>query len=299
MGGVAGPCLPQIKHSIMIKKQLLSNTSLSLKANSFIQNKQKKVPICESDKKYDLVYILKESESNPDLKMSLRSIAQFCTFKNIWLVGYKPNWVQNVKFLKTEQTGTKWQNAMINMIAACKCNEISEDFVLMNDDFFALDYIRDWKKSLNLCLGTLEKQVLLYSAKKNKSRWQYGFEYAVDLLDSLDCKRHLNYESHLPIIFNRNKFLEMCELEPIKKFINTNKVLHRRSVYKNLYPDIDLEEPVKIRDVKISIGRDLNDAWLHSNWLSVFDNVTDNVRRYPRINKFLNSMYPTKCMFEV
>ena len=188
---------------------------------------------------------------------------------------------------------------MINMIAACQCEDISEDFVLMNDDFFALDHIRDWKKSLNLCLGTLEKQVLLYSTKRNKSRWQYGFEYAVDLLDRCDCSSHINYESHLPIIFNRHKFLEMCEKPVIKEFLTTNKVLHRRSVYKNLYPDIDLEEPAKIRDVKISIGRDLNDAWLHCNWLSVFDNVTDNIRRYPRVNKFLAAMYPTKCIFEI
>ena len=94
---------------------------------------------------------------------------------------------------------------MINMIAACQCEDISENFVLMNDDFFALDHIRDWKKSLNLCLGTLEKQILLYSTKRNKSRWQYGFEYAVDLLDKCNCNSHINYESHLPIIFNRYK----------------------------------------------------------------------------------------------
>ena len=299
MGGVAGPCLPQIRHGMMIKKQLLSNTSLSTKAKSLVENRNKIIPIYEADKQYDLVYILKEADINPDLKMSLRSVAQFCTFKNIWLVGYKPNWVQNVKFLKTEQTGTKWQNAMINMIAACECKDISEDFILMNDDFFALDYIRDWKKSLNLCLGTLEKQVLLYSTKRNKSRWQYGFEYAIDLLDKCGCNRHINYESHLPIIFNRYKFLEMCEKPVIKDFLNTPKVLHRRSVYKNLYPDLDLEEPTKIRDVKISIGRDLTDAWLHCNWLSVFDNVTENIRRYPRINKFLANMYPTKCEFEI
>ena len=83
MGGVAGPCLPQIRHGMMIKKQLLSNTSLSTKAKSLVENRNKIIPICEADKQYDLVYILKEADINPDLKMSLRSVAQFCTFKNI------------------------------------------------------------------------------------------------------------------------------------------------------------------------------------------------------------------------
>lgn len=297
MGGISN--LAVLRQNMMIRQQLLSNTALSLKCNKLIEYSKIEIPICEEDKEYDLVYILKESDSNPDLKYSLRSIDKFCTFRNIWLVGYKPNWVQNVNFLKTEQTGTKWQNAMINMLAACNCEDISENFVLMNDDFFALSAIRNWKKALNVSLGTLEKQVIIYASRKNKSKWQYGFEYAVDLLNKCNCKRHINYETHLPIIFNRHKFIEMCEIPEIQAFMRTNKVMHRRSIYKNLYPDIDLPEPTKIRDVKISIGRDLNDSWLHCDWLSVFDGVTDNIRRYPKINKFLSSLYKDKCKYEL
>ena len=36
---------------------------------------------------YDLVYILKPSEKNIDLRYSLRSVARFCNYRQIWFVG--------------------------------------------------------------------------------------------------------------------------------------------------------------------------------------------------------------------
>lgn len=297
MGGPASPALPQLQHQLLLRKRMLNNTTLSTAALNLIKDSKLSYTPFPEDKEYDLVYILKEDDYNPDLKMSLRSIDKFTSFRNIWLIGYKPTWVKNVNHLPTVQDGTKWQNAMINMLAACNCKDISDDFILMNDDFFALKPIINWKKELNLCLGLLEKAVMLYGVRKNKSRWQYGFEYVVDLLNSLNISNSFNYESHIPIIINKQKFIDMCNLPLVAEFMTTKKVLHRRSLYKNMYPDV--EEPRRIRDVKITLGRDLNDAWLQESWLSVFDNVVDNVKSYPRANKFLNEMYPDKCRFEL
>ena len=132
-----------------------------------------------------------------------------------------------------------------------------------------------------------------------KSRWKYGFDYAVELLNKLDCRSHYNYESHLPIIINKANFNQMMKLSCIKEFCQTPKVLHKRSVYKNLYPDEGLGKPRKINDVKITLNQDLTDAWLQEDWLSVFDDTVGNNRQYPRLNQFLNSMFPDKCKFEV
>jgi hypothetical protein len=43
-----------------------------------------------TNNEYDLVYIVKEEEINPELVYSLRSIEKFCTFRKIWIVGHKP-----------------------------------------------------------------------------------------------------------------------------------------------------------------------------------------------------------------
>lgn len=271
---------------------------LSEKARSFL-NPCLTTEIYKPDLELDLVYILKASENNPDIRMSLRSIAKFCNFKRIWIIGYKPSWIKNVRYIPTIQNQDKWKNSITNYLAACNCQEISDNFVLMNDDFFALKPIRNWYESLNVCLGTLDAEVKRNTNNIKKSRWKYGFDYAVELLNKSDCRSHYNYESHLPIIINKANFNQMMKLSCIKEFCQTSKVLHKRSVYKNLYPDEGLGKPRKINDVKITLNQDLTDAWLQEDWLSVFDDTVGNNRQYPRLNQFLNSMFPDKCKFEV
>lgn len=252
----------------------------------------------DDDLNYDLVYILKASECNPDLQMSLRSIAKFCNFRNVWLVGYKPSWVRNVKYIPTKQNQDKWKNSIINYTAACTNEEISDNFILMNDDFFALKPIRNWRANLNVCLGTLEEEVAKNIDNPKKSRWKYGFDYAVDLLSHLNTKHTYNYETHLPIIINKKKFLEMMNLPLIREFSATRKVLHKRSVYKNLYPEYTAAKPRIINDVKITLGQDLDDSWLKESWLSVFDDTVGNLKDFPKLNAFLYALFPDKCKFE-
>ena len=55
---------------------------------------------------------------------------------------------------------------------------------------------------------------------------------------------------------------------------------------------------IKIKDVKINLGYDFTDNYLKENWISVFDNVIGDYLKFPKINKFLNSMFPNKSNFE-
>ena len=91
----------------------------------------------------------------------------------------------------------------------------------------------------------------------------------------------------------------MMKLPIIKDFMVTRKVLHKRSIYKNLYPDSVLTNPRKIDDVKITLNQDLSDVWLREDWLSVFDDTVGNTRQYPKLNQFLSSLFSEKCKFEV
>ena len=252
----------------------------------------------DEDKQYDLVYIVKASEYNPDLQMSLRSVAKFCDYRNIWIIGYKPTWVKNTNHIATKQNQDKWKNSITNYLAACNCPEISENFILMNDDFFALKPIRNWRTSLNVCLGTLEEEVEKNKDDIKKSRWKYGFDYALDILNTLNCKNTYNYEAHLPIIINKQNFINIMNLPIIREFMTTKKVLHKRSIYKNLYPEYSTAKPKIISDVKITIEKDLDDSWLQGEWLSVFDNTVSNHKQFPVLNHFLYTLFPSKCKYE-
>lgn len=282
-----------------LKMKKYNQIALPRLAINFLNTKEKPKEVYEPDLEYDLVYILKQSDINPDLKFSLRSVEKFCNYRKLWIVGYKPNWVKNVEYLPTVQVGNKWNNSMTNIIAACNCPSISENFVLMNDDFFILENIIDWRKTFNLCLNSIDDEWKKYEKRDKPSRWQYGFLYAKEMLDQLQCEKRYNYEFHGPIIFNKEKFLKMLEIPQIDEIIKTPKCFHKRSIYKNLYPDLDLSNPKQFTDTKLKLGYDLLNMFLHESFISVFDNVVDNDTKYPRLNAFLYRMFPSKSKYEV
>jgi hypothetical protein len=82
----------------------------------------------------DFVYICKPGD-NEELRYSIRSVLYSFPDANIWLVGGKPSWYSG-NYIYVDQKHHKYANAINNLHAICDSNEISEEFVLMNDDFF-------------------------------------------------------------------------------------------------------------------------------------------------------------------
>ena len=263
--------------------------------NSLIED-AKKFPVNNTEKSdIDLVYIVRPGQLNIDLRYSLRSVSKFCKYRYIWIVGFKPDWVQNVKYLPTVQNSDKWKNSMINYTAACECPEISENFILMNDDFFAIRPIEDWIHETNVCLGKLSQFVEKFSCIEKKSKWQWGFTYATETLSKLGISTENNYEAHTPMIINKHNFLRMLGLPVIQEFKKSRKVLHKRSIYKNLYPE--LTPPRHIADVKLPLYKDLTLEYLKENWISTYDDTLRNPA-FPLINTLLFTMFNKPCKYE-
>ena len=242
----------------------------------------------------DLVYIVKESERNEDLRYSLRSIAKFLPDHKVWIVGYKPSWVQNVEYIPVKQNAGKWRNSVKNIEAACSCEEISEDFVLMNDDFFAIKPIDNLEKSIELCLGSLDKSVQKHQV--SVGTWHKAFKYVYDLLNSLHIQKpYYDYESHTPLKVNRHKMLEVLNLPQVKKFEKTGKVLHKRTLYKNYCQDKCQTIP---SDVKLSSLKDDTKTKMKvCDWISVYDNQVGDPK-FKDLNNLLHTLFPEPCLYE-
>lgn len=291
-------CKKSIIRPTALKKLKLANSNSSElhdAMNTLIED-AKKFPTNNSEKSdIDLVYIVRPGQLNIDLRYSLRSVSKFCKYRRIWIVGFKPDWVQNVKYLPTVQRSNKWKNSMVNYTAACECSEISENFIIMNDDFFALRPIEDWMYETNVCLGRLSQAVEKFSHIEKKSRWQWGFTYASEMLSGLGVSTENNHEAHVPMIINKRNFLRMLRLPVIQEFKQTRKVLHKRSIYKNLYPE--LTPPRHIEDVKLPLYKDLTLEYLKENWISTYDDTLRNPA-FPLINTLLFSMFDKPCKYE-
>ena len=244
----------------------------------------------------DLVYIVKKDEKNEDLRYSLRSVEKFVPHNKIWIVGYKPSWITNVEYLPVPQNGNKWDNYIKNILTACNCNKISKEFILMNDDFFAIKPITNLLDSINVSLGSLKEAVDKHKAKKSDSAWGKAFGYVDELLKDLNIEEpYYNYESHTPLLINKQKYLEVMNLPKVQKFMKTSKVLHKRSLYRN----IDKLNPKTLsKDVKIlQHSDDTLERIKICDWLSVYDGQIGNPS-FKELNTLLKTLFPNKCIYE-
>ena len=243
----------------------------------------------------DFVYIVKEDEYNEDLRYSLRSIAKYYPENKVWIVGYKPSWVKNVNYLPIEQSGDKWKNSINNILAACHCSDISDNFILMNDDFFMIKPLVPIEMIGNASLGILSTNI----AKKYKnmsSSWYRAFEYVRDLLKELNIPEpYYDYEVHLPLEINKKKFIEVMNLPEVQEFMQTSKILHKRTLYKNY----DKKEGICLpADVKVE--KTLDDSEKRVNicgWLSVYDNQLGSSKFY-RLTHLLQDNLSQNCIYE-
>ena len=232
----------------------------------------------------DLVYIVKKAAYNFDLLYSLRSVDEFVTgFDKVFIAGYKPFYVSGIKSIPTKQDGTKWRNALGNVIAACKSPLVSDDFVLMNDDFFAIRPVDI--QACRFSRGSLAETVKKYRSKPKNSLWEQGHIDVLDLLKQLKVRRCVDYSLHVPMILNKQKFLAMIAMPEVQAFLATDRPLMFRTLYGNLYPS----KTKKISDVKIPKTEDLSKKWTAGSWISTYDGVIRNAR-YPMLNEYLKQL---------
>lgn len=85
----------------------------------------------------DLVWICRRGP-NEELRYSMRSAIQNIEHENVWVIGSKPDWYNGPFIPVFQRNGQKYQNAKNNLTQLISTPEISNDFVLMNDDFFTL-----------------------------------------------------------------------------------------------------------------------------------------------------------------
>ena len=233
----------------------------------------------------DILYTLSKGYDGEELRYSLRSL-QNLPHDKVFIVGGKPPaWVKNVIHIPTEQTGTKWQNVPRNLKIACQDTRLSANFIYFNDDFFVMQKIKTPSKELNLHNGTMQDMIIW--ATKNGRGETYYIKGAVETCDFMcfaGVPEPLCYELHVPIVFNKKKFLKMFELPGVEKI----DVLHYRSLYGNLY----LSGGENMKDVKIA-GRNGFVPQKVGKFLSC------DCFGFYILSNYLQNLFPQKCAYEV
>lgn len=241
----------------------------------------------------DVVYLIKVDPENnsEELRYSLRSLSNL-PHGRVYIVGEKPDWVTQVTHIPVPQIQTKAENVAKNMRAAIEHSDISQDFILMNDDFFIMNSL---SRLPDLNFGTMENVIALYN-----KRYPQGSEYIdsmkrlFQLLVERGCQCPISYELHTPMVFDKQKLLQMYAQAHGRMF-------QIRTYYGNLYGDT---EGNTVPDVKIFLEPIHNNPEYNENpeeYLSRQDllSATGGAFKKGFVGRYIRAKFPDKSEYEL
>lgn len=167
----------------------------------------------------DYVYICRQGE-NEELRYSLRSLVKNAPDGRVWIVGNKPSWYAG-DFLAVKDVAGKFENIRTALLAIANHDEISEDFILMNDDFFIINKINNIP---TIHGGLLADKIEEYEKMNGSPQYLQILSDAHKYLINHGIKNPLDYDIHVPMIMNRKNLKRIAK-----------KTLAPRSVYGNMY----------------------------------------------------------------
>lgn len=223
----------------------------------------------------DIVYFVKDTDTDEELRYSLRSLKNFPHDK-VWFYGGCPKGLKpdHHVYVKQDQP-TKWANIFKMFKLACVNDKISKDFWLFNDDFFVMKPVKSGPDYYN---GSLYKRVVtLEDTHKGFTPYSQQLRYTLQELDSMGCDT-LNYALHVPMKINRKKAQEL---------VNIMDGPMIRCVYGNYFKVGGTEHS----DVKID---SLDKRYKDSDYLSTNDkSFTHGV-----VGQQIREIFNNKCKYE-
>lgn len=201
-------------------------------------------------KSLDIVYFVKESVSNEELRYSLRSVEKNLPHRKIWIYGGCPSGIKPDYHVHIRQSGNLKYDRVQNMFReVCLNDRISKNFILMNDDFFVM---QKTKRIEPVYRCTLKEHVALVKGKFGANAYSFNLLGAMEVLEKYGFTQ-LSYELHVPMVINRHKMLEVLGAFPGVHAI--------RSLYGN-YNNIGGEQTDDVKVYEIAQMFDSNSQFL-------------------------------------
>lgn len=230
--------------------------------------------------KHDVVYFVKESSANEELRYSLRSICENFSFRKAWFYGGRPSYLQPDGWVHVVQNQrTKWMRTTAMIRQICENKDITEDWWLFNDDFFVL------RKTEGI-EAPYYRDIYRHIVRIEDRHLQRATAYTQELrrlaatLERRGCTVR-NYALHMPILINKEKALATLDaFQDCPMF---------RSLYGN-YNDIGGTE---IQDCKIAGLDRLPEAD------AIFMSTDDNSFAYGRAGAFIREKFREPCKYEL
>lgn len=211
--------------------------------------------------KLDVVYVFRPWPSDSiELRYSLRSLINI-PHRNVYIVGALPNWINKDKVIHipaTDEDENPYKNVIRKYITICNTEEISDNFILMNDDIYflkptaVLPYYTQW---------TL-KEYLNRIQHKNTGKFYKNVEKVYKLFPKGNA-----FNTHTPIIYNKANLLKLIDKYK-EESINIRSLYcnHYKIKWTSFYDEFGRYD-IKIRNNRIQSIQNLSEMrYLSTNW---------------------------------
>lgn len=226
----------------------------------------------------DVVYICRAGD-NEELRYSIRSVVSNLPHDNLWIVGQKPDWYTG-KFIDIAPMSSKYATARNNLKRLALSNEISEDFILMNDDFFILNKI----DILPVMRGkTLKEKIIQYESLTKETSYTRSLESTMNWIKKYIDVDPVDYELHVPMAMTRSGLLKSLRCP-----------WFWRSAYGNIFNIGGIEiEDVKVYDTDSKLYKKSFDINNKTDFISSDDTSFDVV-----YESILKDKFPNRSQYE-
>lgn len=217
----------------------------------------------------DIVYFVKNSPHNEELRYSLRSVEQNFPHRKVWIYGGKPDDIEPDRFVSVRQVGAnKWEKVRNMLMQVCENKEITEDFWLFNDDFFVMHKPTEYQPIYD---GSIYKRIIQIEGRNydKPSLYTAQLRQMVKELERICPDAPMNnYAVHMPILVNREKMKAV-----LKRF--------QSPMFRVLYGNYWNIGGIDMKDMKILRNNNIPED---ATYLSSDDNafMTSEIGRYVR-----------------
>ncbi len=285
--------LQEIDHTPgIVEINLLRQFWLQLDTGNNGKTKKKPCTTCGKKRKadpVDIVIPLAMSGShgnNLELRYALRSITQnLLNIDKIWLVTQKlPIWVKDVEHIEAkDQYNRKNINLYTGLVDALSNSAMSQNVLFWTDDNILLSKMNAATIPAIITNGDLAEYPMSGKAW-NLMRRQTG-----DALKAANLPTK-NYEAHVPVLFNRTKFLEIAG----QFDLTAGYGLCYISVYQNaIQPKTVLMDQVKATFEKAVEPRTIKEKTASKIFMGYNDTAWES-----GVEQFLQERFPNPSRFE-
>ncbi len=203
--------------------------------------------------KPDIVYIHgKYSEwRDQEIKYSLRSLEKYGrNYNNVYLIGEPSHYVDNsvIKFYHYEESpfDNKEKRIMDKILYACSIDEISNPFVMFNDDFFLVKPI-NFSELEYYYQYDLEEKI---KRRKTDDYYKRAMKNTKEALENRGLPTK-HFDIHYPILYDKTKFIEVMNSYDWKigggyviksLYCNTLRIEGKEKADRKIYISHDIKE---------------------------------------------------------